>query len=95
MLNNIIIIVYSPFSMLARVGLLPPTAFGCQLYNMQPLLKAPGFNPVQEGQLAVKKTLELVFSVNTPPTFPRGSWFRQEEHLAVKFCSNTRMKGMV
>ena len=33
----VIIIVYSPFSMLAQVGLLPPTAFGCHLYNMQPL----------------------------------------------------------
>jgi len=51
MLIIIIIIVYSPLSMLARVGLLPPTAFGCQLYNTQPLLKAPGFNPVLPGKL--------------------------------------------
>ena len=39
------------FSMLARVGLLSPTAFGSQLYKMQPLLKAPGFNPVLPGKL--------------------------------------------
>ena len=35
---------------------------------------------------------EMVFSVNTPPTFPRGSGFAQEGHQACKkFCSNTRM----
>ena len=38
------------FSMLARVGLLSPTAFGSQMYKTQPLLKAPGFNPVLPGK---------------------------------------------
>jgi len=36
--------------MLALVGLLSPTDFGSQLYKTQPLLKAPGFNPVLPGK---------------------------------------------